>query len=226
MDKHPKSEEVKTAAQVAWERAKRVGKSSPADGPSGHGKAAAKHAAETSQPGAGSPETVGAEPGPSADAGPGAQAPAGTGTGVGEAPDYLGDLQRLQAEFENYKKRMVREQTNFLQIANKDLVEKLLPVIDDLDRAVAVSEESKDFDKLAEGVHLIRSRLMKVLEAQGLEVIEPHGTEFDPVHSEAVMQVESDEHDEHTVLEVLQKGFRLKGRLIRPAMVKVSGKSK
>ncbi len=190
MDKHPKSEEVKTAAEVAWEKAKEAGKSGPADGPAGHKKHAAKHAAEPSKP-----------------------------------PDYLGDLQRLQAEFENYKKRMVREQTNFLQIANKDLVEKLLPVIDDLDRAVAVSEETKDFDKLAEGVRLIRSRLMKVLEAQGLEVIEPHGTEFDPTHSEAVMQVESDEHDEHTVLEVLQRGYRLRGRLIRPAMVKVSSKS-
>jgi len=141
-----------------------------------------------------------------------------------EAAEYLNTLQRLQADFDNYKKRMVKEQTEFLAVASKDLILELIPVIDNLERALKASKESKDFNSLSKGVEMVHAQLMEVLNRAGLSEIDPNGEEFDPFHHEAVMQVESEKHADNTVVDVLHKGYLLKGKLLRPAAVKVTKK--
>lgn len=164
------------------------------------------------------PEIVSAEGGP----GRGGEVPAG---GAGELQEknaeLLSALQRLQADFENYRKRMLREQTHILENAEAQLTGKLLPVIDNLERALenADKEESRG---LYEGVEMVLNQLMEILAREGLEVVDPEGEPFDPEHQEAMMVVETEECPEDTVLEVVQKGYLFNGRLLRPAMVKVS----
>lgn len=137
-----------------------------------------------------------------------------------ESREYLEDLQRLKAEFDNYRKRMVREQTRIIEQASRSLVEKLLPVIDNLEKALeaAGAEEGG----LAAGVRMVYEQLMDTLEREGLEVIDPHGRRFDPNVCEAMMTVLSDDHEDETVVEVHQKGYRFKGDLLRPARATVS----
>lgn len=142
-----------------------------------------------------------------------------------EAQEYVNSLQRLQADFENFRKRMLKEQTEFLEVASKNLIQELIPVVDNLERALKASRESKDFTSLSKGVELVYTQIMDILKRTGLSEINPLGEEFDPMHHEAVMQVESNEHDDDTVVDVFQKGYLLKGRLLRPAAVKVSKKN-
>lgn len=139
-----------------------------------------------------------------------------------EAAQYLDALKRTQAEMENFRKRMLKEQSQIIEYATQTVIMELLPVIDNLERALSVAETDNEGGKLREGVELIYSQLKAVLEKECVEVIDPMGKEFDPVEHEAVMQVDSDGYGENTVVEVLQKGYGLKGRLLRPAMVKVS----
>lgn len=137
-----------------------------------------------------------------------------------KSQEYRDDLQRLQAEFENYRKRMVREQTRVIDQANRRLIEKLLPVIDNLEMALESSEAGED--RLARGVRMVYDQLTGILEQEGLEEINPHGHPFDPEVCEAVMAVVSDDHEDETVVEVHQKGYRYKGSLLRPARATVS----
>ena len=139
-----------------------------------------------------------------------------------ENADLLDSLKRLQAEFENYRKRMVKEQTRILETAEAELVRKLLPVIDNLERALANSGEGGKDDALRGGVAMVLEQVLEILEKEGLDVIDPGGEPFDPEHHEAMMVVETDECPEDTVTDVVQKGYRFNGRLLRPAMVHVS----
>ncbi len=141
-----------------------------------------------------------------------------------EAADYLHALKRLKADFKNFKKRMVKEQTQFLEMASQNIIMQLLPILDNLERALEASRENKNPDNLLKGVEMIHSQLKSVLDREGLKTIDPLGEKFDPLRHEALMQVESDEHEEDTVVEVLLKGYVLKGNLLRPATVKVSQK--
>jgi molecular chaperone GrpE len=135
--------------------------------------------------------------------------------------EYLDSLRRLKAEFENYRKRMLREQTSFLESANAELVAKLLPVLDSMELAVRhVADQGTE--GLAEGLTMVHGQLLEMLRGEGLEEIDPGGTPFDPTHSEAIMTIESGEHEDCTVVEVLKKGYRFRGKLLRPAMVTVS----
>lgn len=134
--------------------------------------------------------------------------------------EYLDDLQRLQAEFENYRKRMLREQTKIIEQANRGLVAKLLPVVDHLEMALKFSESRED--RLAEGVRMVYEQLMKLLREEGLEEINPEGHPFDPNVCEAMMTVISEDHEDETVVEVHQKGYKFKGSLLRPARATVS----
>lgn len=138
-----------------------------------------------------------------------------------EAADYLDSLQRLKAEFENFRKRMLKEQSAYLNMASQGLIIELLPVVANFERALAHAEQSSADDLLA-GVQLLYNQLIGVLEKQGLKAIDPVGEEFDPTKQEAMMQVESDEHGENIVVEVFEKGYELKGQIIRPAKVKVA----
>lgn len=126
-------------------------------------------------------------------------------------------LQRLQAEFENYKKRSEKEKQDFKTYATSELIKKLLPVLDNF--ALAFSNtESEEFKK---GVELIYSQLLTVLEEEGLQPISAEGEMFDPYRHEAIMQEESDE-EKGKVIEEFQKGYMLNDKLLRHSKVKVS----
>jgi molecular chaperone GrpE len=140
----------------------------------------------------------------------------------GERAELLDTLRRVQADFENYRKRMLREQTTQVERATERLVEELLPVLDSFDGALGSLGEadSPEAEKVRDGVVGIRAQLVAVLEKAGLERIDATGAEFDPNEHEAVMQ--DDGEGEPHVGEVLRTGYRLKGRVLRPAMVRVT----
>lgn len=132
---------------------------------------------------------------------------------VGEH-DYLDDLKRLQAEFDNYRKRAIREQTELAGRAGARLVERLLPVLDNFDRAL---EHTND-----DGMVLVHKELISVLESEGLATIEALGAPFDPNLHEAVESHEDEGVSEPTVVMVYRTGYEFKGRVLRPAMVVVA----
>jgi molecular chaperone GrpE len=136
-----------------------------------------------------------------------------------KAQEHLDDLKRLAAEFENYKKRTAREQASLSTRATERLVKELLPIVDDLERALEAAEEHEEA-KLEEGVRLVHRQLASALEGEGLAEIETEG-KFDPHVHEALLSQPS-EADEGTVIEVLQKGYRLGDRVLRPARVVVA----
>jgi molecular chaperone GrpE len=138
--------------------------------------------------------------------------------------EYLDQLLRLKAEFENYRKRMNREREEFAKFAMQELVSDLLTVIDNLENALLASEKTEDFRALHEGVEMTRKEALRILGQWGLEEVQAVGERFDPEKHEAVMHVDSDE-EEDRIVEELRKGYSLKGRLIRPSMVKVAGRS-
>jgi molecular chaperone GrpE len=136
-----------------------------------------------------------------------------------KAEEHLDDLKRLAAEFENYKKRTAREQASMSTRATERLVKELLPVVDDLERALEAAEQHEEA-KLEEGVRLVQRQLASALEREGLAEIETDG-KFDPHVHEALLSQPS-EADEGTVIEVLQKGYRLGDQVLRPARVVVA----
>jgi molecular chaperone GrpE len=142
-----------------------------------------------------------------------------------ELKDTYDRLLRLTAEFENYKKRSTRELDGFKKYANEALVNALLPVVDNLERAVEASKEGVcDNDSLLEGVCLTLTEILKVLERFHVKPIVSLGEIFDPNFHQAMMQEPSEEHPENTILKEMQKGYLIHNRLLRPAMVVVSKK--
>jgi molecular chaperone GrpE len=137
-----------------------------------------------------------------------------------EAPDYLDDLKRLQAEFDNYRKRVTRDQANLVARANASLVEQLLPVMDDFELALLAAEQTQDYEKMVKGVELVYAKLREALERVGLERIQAKGKPFDPSQHEAVMQGD-DPEGEQVVTEEFRPGYRYAGSVLRPSMVKV-----
>lgn len=131
-------------------------------------------------------------------------------------------LQRLQAEFDNYRKRTLKEKTEITKYASERLVGELLPVLDNFERAASAAQMNSDFASLAQGVDMILRQLQTALGKEGLKAIEAVGQPFDPNLHNAVLRMESDEHPENTVVEELQKGYYLKDKVLRPSMVKVS----
>jgi molecular chaperone GrpE len=134
-----------------------------------------------------------------------------------EAPahDYLDDLRRLQAEFDNYKKRTIKEQTALVERATQRLIERLLPVLDDFDRALAHAGRDGGFE-------LVYKQLKEVLTQEGLQEIPALGRPFDPQVHEAIESIEDESVSEPVVKDVYRTGYRLKGKVIRPAMVVVA----
>jgi len=131
-------------------------------------------------------------------------------------------LLRVSAEFENYKKRTAREMEGIRKFANETLIKEMLPVVDNLERAIETSGNENDNGSIVEGVNMIRNEILKVFEKFGVKPIESVGEPFDPGFHEAVMQEESEEHPEKTVTKELQKGYIINERLLRPSMVIVS----
>jgi molecular chaperone GrpE len=139
-----------------------------------------------------------------------------------EAESYLDDLRRLQADFENYRKRTLREQTARTASASQALVARLLPVLDNFERAVSAAEQSRDFDGMLKGVEMVLGALRQVLEGEGLVKIEAEGKPFDPERHEAVIAVEEEDSEPGMVVEIVRAGYELGGKVLRPAMVKVA----
>lgn len=135
------------------------------------------------------------------------------------AEDRLSQLRYLQADFENYRKNFERERENIIRLANEDLINDLLVVVDDFERALSAMKESKD----KEGVMMVYSNFIKILENKGLRPIETSGKKFDPNLHEALCR-EACEKDDGLILEELQKGFMLKSKVIRPSKVKIAEK--
>jgi molecular chaperone GrpE len=129
---------------------------------------------------------------------------------------------RLSAEFENYKKRLSRERDEFRKFANEALIKEILSVVDNLERAIESAENESENNCVVEGVDMTHKEILKVLEKFNAKPIKAFGETFDPNFHQAVMNEETDEYIENTVIRELQKGYMLHDRLLRPAMVVVS----
>ena len=138
-----------------------------------------------------------------------------------EKADLQDRLLRARAEFDNARRRGERERSEYLQFAAMDSVKDVLPVLDDFERALKVETADRDY---AKGVELIYQRLFETLKKMGLEPIETAGQAFDPNLHQAVERVETDEAEDHTVVGEFQRGYNFKGKLLRPAMVRVAVK--
>lgn len=139
-----------------------------------------------------------------------------------QADDHYQKFLRTQADFDNFRRRARQEKEEFLKYASAKLVEQLLSVIDNFDRALTSSKETKDFDALVKGLEMTSRQLDQIMMAEGLQPMVTVGEPFNPELHQAIMQVESDEHGEGIVIEEVQKGYILKDKVLRPAMVKVS----
>jgi molecular chaperone GrpE len=142
------------------------------------------------------------------------------GAARAQAEEYLEHLQRLQAEFENYRKRTVKEQTRALDFAAEGLVRRLLDVLDDFERALGAADAKPEFAPFHRGFELVQAKLLAALRAEGLETIPAEGEPFDPEVHEALAG-SGDTEGEPFVAEVLRPGYRLRERVIRPAGVRV-----
>jgi molecular chaperone GrpE len=128
-------------------------------------------------------------------------------------------LLRRQADFDNFRKRAERDRSDFLQFAGMEFAREMLPILDDFDRALKVETADADY---AKGVELIYARMYETLKKMGLEPMDTVGKTFDPNLHQAVDRVETDEAEDQTILDEFLKGYTFKGKLLRPAMVKVA----
>lgn len=139
-----------------------------------------------------------------------------------EVAELNNRLLRAQADYDNFRRRTRLDMEAAAKYKAQSLIEELIPAIDNFDRALAVKAESDDAKSLLQGMEMVYRQLTEALKNEGLETINAVGQSFDPHYHQAVMQVESDEHEPNQVIEELQKGYKLKDRVIRPTMVKVS----
>jgi molecular chaperone GrpE len=138
---------------------------------------------------------------------------------VAEKAEYKDRMLRTLADFDNFRRRAERDRSEYVQFAAMEIVRDLLPVLDDFQRALKVETPDAEY---AKGVELIYQRLFEILKKAGLEPIDAAGKPFDPNRQQAVDRVHTDEFEDQTVLEEYQSGYNFKGKLLRPAMVKVA----
>lgn len=136
--------------------------------------------------------------------------------------EYLGHLERLQADFENFKKRQEKKQKEFIEFANEKLLNDLLSVVDNLERALDSTENEKNTKAIKEGIKNTLKGFYNILKKEGVMPMKSVGHRFDPYRHEAVMKTETDKHSEDIVTEEFQKGYYIKSKVLRPAMVKVA----
>jgi len=139
-----------------------------------------------------------------------------------QVQEYREHLQRLAAEFDNYRKRVLKEQTRAVEMASEPLMRRLLEVLDEFELALMAAERRPDFDRFLHGVELVYAKLLETLRSEGLERIDAQGKRFDPALHEALMQSGEAEGEESVVADVLRQGYTLRGHVIRPAGVKVA----
>ena len=138
------------------------------------------------------------------------------------ASEYLDHLQRLQAEFDNYKKRVDREKAELIEYASAELVSELIDIMENLERGVASAKGSDDIDSIVKGMEMVSTRLKDILGSRGLKPIEAVGKKFDPHYHEAMMMTPTDEYPYNTVIEEFQQGYMIKDKVIRYSKVRVS----
>lgn len=138
------------------------------------------------------------------------------------ADERLESLKRLQAEFDNYRKRVTKEKSELFQYATEDLIYELLPIVDNFERAIYGAGKSGSKENFLQGVEMIYKELCSTLKKRGLEKISAVGKAFDPTQHEAIDHVETAEHPEDVVIEEVAIGYRIKDKIVRPARVKVS----
>lgn len=126
---------------------------------------------------------------------------------------------RLQADFENFRRRTGKEKEELSAVVTQGILKDMLPLLDNFERAMAA--EKKDAEAFQKGVEMIYTQLQEVLKKNGLERIETQGQKFDPNYHQAVMRVQDEEHEDDDIAQELQKGYMVKGRVIRPSMVQV-----
>lgn len=136
--------------------------------------------------------------------------------------EYLGHLERLQADFENFKKRQEKKQKEFIEFTNEKLLNDLLSVVDNLERALDSTENEKNTKAIKEGIENTLKGFYNILKKEGVMPMKSVGHRFDPYRHEAVMKTETDKHSEDIVTEEFQKGYYIKSKVLRPAMVKVA----
>jgi len=138
------------------------------------------------------------------------------------ASEYLDHLQRLQAEFDNYKKRVDREKAELIEYASAELVSELIDIMENLQRGVASAKGSDDIDSIVKGMEMVSTQLKDILGSRGLKPIEAVGKKFDPHYHEAMMMTPTDEYPYNTVIEEFQQGYMIKDKVIRYSKVRVS----
>jgi len=138
------------------------------------------------------------------------------------AEEYFKQLQYLQADFDNYRKRVEKEMAEVKQTSNESLVKSLLGVLDELGLCTDIAKKTNDVEGMLKGVEMVLKNLYSILESQGLSHIEAVGSRFDPIRHEAAERVLDANHTEGTVVGEIRKGFTFKGRVIRPSLVKVA----
>ena len=138
-----------------------------------------------------------------------------------KSEDYLRRLQYLQADFENYRKRVEKEMSDNRQFGNQRLLSDLIIVNDEMELALREAEESKESPTIVEGVGMVRKRLQSILSKEGVEKIRGLGSRFNPDFHEAALRVESDKED-GTIVEEIRQGYTLRGKVLRPSIVKVA----
>ena len=140
-----------------------------------------------------------------------------------QAKERWDKILRLQADFENTRKRLEREKQDFLKFANEGIILELLNILDDLERTVELAQaKHQDISSFLKGVEMILAHLYELLKEYGVKPIEAEGKIFDPHYQEALMQIENKDLPEHTVVEELQKGYLFNDKVLRTAKVKVS----
>ncbi|MEA3378885.1 MAG: nucleotide exchange factor GrpE [Nanoarchaeota archaeon] len=139
--------------------------------------------------------------------------------------EYLDQLQRLQAEFINFRNRVEKEKLEVIKYAKENFILKLLDVLDNFERAIASMETAKDIQNCKKGVSMILTQFKEILNTEGLKAIETKEKNFDPYFHEAIAKVESKEK-ENKIIEEFQRGYQLKEKVIRPSKVKISGGKK
>jgi len=140
--------------------------------------------------------------------------------------EYLKHLERLQADFDNYKKRQEKKQKEFIEFANEELINNLLSVLDNLERALDATENEKDTKAIKEGINNTLKEFRNILNKEGVKPMQSIGHRFDPYKHEAVMRINTDKYSEDTITEEFRKGYYIKSKVLRPAMVKVAVSTK
>jgi len=140
--------------------------------------------------------------------------------------EYLKHLERLQADFDNYKKRQEKKQKEFIEFANERLINNILTVLDNLERALDSTKNEEKAKAIREGINNTLKEFRNILDKEGVKPMQSIGHRFDPYKHEAVMRAETDKYSEDTVAEEFRKGYYIKSKVLRPAMVKVAVSTK